>query len=291
MQHPSTTAAALPAASPSAPPAPAAPAPSPPQHPRDWIIAIDRSDARLDIVQRRRDGTEPSTSALENTPAALRQWTAAWPPAAPGTARVIGFEQPCRQLLAFFHDLAASGQIRLYALNPLTPASLRQAFTPSRDKSDTRDALAIAEVLARHEDRLTPWQPAGELTRRLVRLTENRRRAVEERTTLTNALLAILKESNPQARDWISRGLWRPVSTRFLARWPTLAEAQGARPETLRRFYHANGVRDARLIEKRLAEIRQAIPLTTDPAALEAARLKTERLAEQTALLTLHIAR
>ena len=242
-------------------------------------------------MQRRRDGTEATTDAIANTPAALRQWLASWPALEPGAARIIGFEQPCRQLLTFFHTLADEGKIRLYALNPMTPAAMRHAFTPSRDKTDTRDAQAIADVLTHHEDRLTPWQPPGELTRRLGRLVEDRRRAVEERTALTNALIAILKESNPQAREWVSRGMWRKMSTEFLRRWPTLADAQAAKPDTLRKFYHAQGCRDARRIEARLQSIAQAVPLTTEPVAIEAARLKIVRLAEEAALLTRHIER
>ena len=39
----------------------------------DWIIAIDRSDATLDISQRHRDGREATVYQIDNTPEALKK--------------------------------------------------------------------------------------------------------------------------------------------------------------------------------------------------------------------------
>jgi transposase len=259
----------------------------------DWIIAIDRSDATLDICQRRRDGGEASDFQIANTPESLRAWVESWPALEPGSRRLVAFEQPCRQLLGFFHPLIMEEKIVLYALNPHTPQALRRAFTPSNDKSDVRDAAAIAEVLASHEDKITRWrwQPGSELTRRLRPLVEDRRHAVEERTALTNALKELLKATFPLALKMISGELWRTLSTDFLLKWPTLAELQSAKTDAVRRFYHAHECRRADVVEKRLALIADALPMTADPVLLEAARLKIQRLAEEIAVLTRHLAR
>lgn len=259
----------------------------------DWIIGIDRSDATLDICQLRRDGGEPSDYQVANTPEALRAWVESWPALEAGQHRIIGFEQPCRQLLGFFHSQVVEGKIRLYALNPHTPQALRRAFTPSNDKSDARDAAAIAEALASHEAKIARWrwQPGSELTRSLRPLVEDRRHAVEERTALTNALNEILKQTFPQALKLVSEELWRPLSTNFLARWPTLAELQAAKKDTVRRFYHAHQCHRADVVEARLARIASAQAQTADSVMLAAARLKIQRLAEQIAVLTRHIAR
>lgn len=259
----------------------------------DWIIAIDRSDATLDICQCRRDGSQRRDYQVANTPEALRAWVESWPALEPGRRRLIGFEQPCRQLLGFFHSLVAEGKIVLYALNPHTPQAIRRAFTPSNDKSDVRDAAAIAEVLASHEEKIARWrwQPSSELTRRLRPLVEDRRHAVEERTALTNALKEILKQTYPVALRLLSDNLWRPLSTGLLLKWPTLGELQAARKDAVRRFYHAHECRRADVVEKRLALIATAAPLAGEEAVIEAARLKILRLAEQIAVLTRHIAR
>ncbi len=259
----------------------------------DWIIAIDRSDATLDISQRRRDGRAASDFQIANTPEALRSWVESWPALEPGTRRLVAFEQPCRQLLGFFHPLVVEEKVVLYALNPHTPQALRRAFTPSNDKSDVRDAAAIAEVLASHEDKIARWrwQPAGELTRRLRPLVEDRRHSVEERTALTNALKELLKQTFPLALKMISGELWRPLSTDFLLKWSSLADLQSAKKDTIRRFYHAHECRRADVIEKRLALIADAQPMTADPAILEASCFKIQRLADEIAVLTRHIAR
>jgi len=140
-------------------------------HPRDWIIGVDRSDTRLDICQRRRDGSQRTDYQVANTPEALHAWVQSWPALEPGTARCLAFEQPCRQLIGFFHTEVCEGRVRLYALNPHTPhtpMAMRQAFTPSLDKTDARDVTAIADVLAHHEDKLARWLRLRGVRRRIA---------------------------------------------------------------------------------------------------------------------------
>jgi transposase len=261
-------------------------------HPHDWIIGIDRSDTRLDVCQRRRDGSERSDYQVANTPEALHAWVQSWPALEPGTARCIAFEQPCRQLIGFFHTEVSEGRVRLYALNPQTPMAMRKAFTPSLDKTDARDANAIADVLAHHEDKLARWlwRPAPARTRLLRRLVEDRRQAVDERTALTNALIAILKEVYPQALDLVGDDLWRVLATDFLRKWPSLSELQSAKPDTVRRFYYAHNSNRMDVIEKRIALIKAAQPVTLDECAHQSARRKLLRLVDQIAVLARHIA-
>ena len=89
----------------------------------------------------------------------------------------------------------------------------------------------------------------------------------------------------------ISEELWRPLKTDFLIRWPTLAELKAVKKDTVRRFYHAHESRRADVVEKRLALIAGAEPMTEDKAMIQAARLKIQRLAEEIAVVTRHIAR
>jgi transposase len=81
--------------------------------------------------------------------------------------------------------------------------------------------------LLRHRAVLKPWKPDDRQTRKLARLAEDRRRLVELRTRLVRMLLARLKESFPQAIEWLE-DLSKPLGAAFLLRWPP---AQGPRPE------------------------------------------------------------
>ena len=56
-------------------------------------------------------------------------------------------------------------------------------------------------------------------------------------------------------------------------RWPSLAQAQRARPATLEKFFRAHNCRSRERIQRRLEAIRQAKPLSEDRAVLEPAQL------------------
>jgi len=63
-----------------------------------------------------------------------------------------------------------------------------------------------------------------------------------------------------------------------LQRWSSLQQLKKARPETLRRFYYAHNARRGDVIEKRLALIVQAVPLTNDPALIESSIVTVQAL-------------
>ncbi|MGH8742377.1 MAG: transposase, partial [Burkholderiales bacterium] len=119
-------------------------------------------------------------------------------------------------------------------------------------------------------------------TRRLQRLVEQRRSAVELRTQLTLQLQAVLKEYFPQALEWAGAHLASPLACAFLQRWPTLAALQRAKPATVRHFYTQHGARRGGRIDTCLAAIATAVPLTTDRAVIDsnvlAVRLLTTQL-------------
>ena len=58
-----------------------------------------------------------------------------------------------------------------------------------------------------------------------------------------------------------------PVVCRFLKRWPTMEELGKSNPVTLRKFFYANHCRGD-VIERRLAAIKEAVALTTDPGVI-----------------------
>ena len=243
------------------------------------VIGIDRSDAKIDICRRERDGSK-SASQISTAPEQLHKWMSALIEEHPESGAIaVAFEQPSRSMLAFLG--AYHGQITIYALNPATPAKFREAFCTSRCKDDVTDAETIADLVAHHSTLLRPWHPQGELSRRLEQLTRARRQAVDERTRLTNQLTDTLKSHFPQALQILGDDLWRPIVTAFLTKWPTLQDAQKSREQTLRNFYYANRCRRMDTVEKRLAVIKDGVALSDDPAILECARIKVRMLAKQ----------
>jgi hypothetical protein len=66
-------------------------------------------------------------------------------------------------------------------------------------------------------------------------LVFHRRAVVDERTGLTNRLIALLKSYFPQALVLCGDDLWRPLATRFLLKWSSLQAVQKTKPVAKRR--------------------------------------------------------
>lgn len=81
-----------------------------------------------------------------------------------------------------------------------------------------------------HHTNLTPWQPEDSGTRLLQHLVAHRRAVVDERTALSNRLIALLKQYFPQALKLCGEELWRPLATDFLLRRPPPCSAIVASP-------------------------------------------------------------
>ena len=166
-------------------------------------------------------------------------------------ARVgLCLEQPAVHLIAF---LEAYEWITLYPINPITLQKYREAFVTSRAKDDAKDADYLADLLLTHHAKLKPWAPEDRATRAVQQLVFHRRAVVDERTGLTNRLIALLKQYFPQALVLCGEDLWRPLATRFLLKWSSLQAVQKAKPASLKQFYYLNGSRSAKLMEQRLA--------------------------------------
>jgi hypothetical protein len=99
-------------------------------------------------------------------------------------------------------------------------------------------------------------------------LCEQRRTLVDQRTGLTHALAAALKEYFPQALQWF--GETSPHLRAFLNHWPTLDQARLASVDDLASVLKASRRRKASVVAQALIEkIRLAVPLTSDRAIIE----------------------
>ena len=161
----------------------------------------------------------------------------------------------------------------LYPVPPQAAAKLRQAFYSSGSKDDPRDAELLLDILQHHRRHLRRLVPDTVEIRKLQLLVADRRDLVDEKTRHKNRLTDRLKQYYPQVLNWFD-DLDTPLAMDFLERWPTLEEAQQARPAALRKFFDKHGCHNRQRNEKRIAGIWQALPLTKDAAICEPGRAR-----------------
>jgi transposase len=183
------------------------------------------------------------------------------------------------------HWVESYDWITLYPINPITLQKFREAFVTSRAKDDAKDAFYLAELLLTHHDQFQPWAPEDSATCAVQQLVFHRRAVVDERTGLTNRLIALLKQYFPQALVLCGEDLWRPLATRFLLKWTSLQTVQKAKPATLKAFYYLNGSRSAKLMEQRLALVAKAVPVTDETALIESVALRVQLICRQLQLV------
>jgi len=221
-------------------------------------------------------------ATLEQTPEALAQWANTLRTRFPNGKIAVALEQARGALLA---GLTQYEHIVPFPVNPKSLARFREALHPSRSKDDPVDADLLLELISKHRDHLRPWQPDTVQTRQLALLNEQRRHFVDDRTRLTNQLLAHLKAIFPQAPKLIGDDLASPMATAFLKKWPTLQAVQKVPPAVLRKFYYAQNSRSEEVMTRRLELIKNAIALTNDPALLAVHSLAIQTVVGQLAAL------
>jgi transposase len=250
-------------------------------------IGIDWADQHHDVSLQATGSNQVEAFRIRHTPADLTQWVGELRKRFPDGYVGIAVETSRGPLV---HGLLEHDFIRLYPVNPRSLQRFRETFTPSGAKDDRPDADLLRELLVKHRDRLRPWEPDDEETRALGRLVQMRRGTVDQRTELIQQLGAALKEYFPLALTLAGADLSTEMATDFLLKWPTLSALQRARPKTVRQFYYDHSCRRREVVDRRLDQIRSAVPLTTDPAILETSTLLVQALARQLKALALSIA-
>jgi len=252
-------------------------------HPYDLVIGLDRSDKKADLCLMDTHTGQRRSQTIDTAPEALWEWLAQLRQQYPQGRVGLCLEQPAVHLISF---LEAYEWITLHPVNPITLQKFREAFVTSRAKDDTKDADYAAELLLTHYAKLPVWAPEDSPTRAVQQLVLHRRAVVDERTALTNRLIALLKQYFPQALTLCGDDLWRPLATRFLLKWPSLQAVQKAKPATLKQFYHLNGSRSAKLLAERLALVAKAVPVTNEAALINSFILRVPLICRQLQLVT-----
>jgi len=168
----------------------------------------------------------------------------------------------------------------IFPIDPTTLANHRRTFTPSGAKDDPTDAEYALDLLLKHTEHFKALNPQSVEMRTLMTLVEQRRRLVNDRVRITNRLRNALKQYYPQALEWFDR-IDTPLFCDFIKRWPALAQARRARKATLEKFFREHNMNRRALLERRLAAIKSALPLTTDEAVIVPYRLQVLTLLAQ----------
>jgi transposase len=252
--------------------------PTPTSHPQvvAWV-GLDWADQGHALRLQAAGSTRVESFTVEQKPEALHGWVAQLRARFPQGRIALALEQSRG---AVIYALMNYEFFLLYPVPPQTLARYRQAFASSGAQSDPSDAGLLLELVRTHSDRLRAWHPDDALTRQLRLLVEYRRHTVADRTRLTNRLTNLLKTYFPQALEWAG-DLRSLGACEFLAAWPTLEAIQRASRSDLGRFYHDHRRLSSQERDQLFEQIKQARPLTQDPALREASALMTQTLVEQ----------
>lgn len=252
------------------------------------LVALDWGDTTHSFAWQKTGDKQLHRGTLSATPEALHAWLEHLGEACGGRPVALAIEAGRNGLLHAIFEHAS--WLTIYPVHPATSARFRRAFVPSGAKDDGPDAEIILALLRQHRERLTPFFPDTPAARELAALVEQRRRAVDQRTTLVNQLVALLKRVYPQALSLAGEDLVAPLAIAFLRRFPSLSAAKKAGTSRLREFYRRHNVRSVERIEQRVAILTGARPLTSDEAILRPAALELARLLDLLEVFARHVA-
>jgi transposase len=232
------------------------------------LIGIDWGDTKHAWAVQAEGATQVEQGEMAHTPEAIQEWALELRRRFPTGRLAVALEQS-RGPLVF--ALSKYEYLVLYPIHSSSAANYRKIFRPSGAKSDGPDAALLLDMLVKHRDQLRPLHPDTVETRTLQLLVEDRRQLVNERTRISNRLVADLKSYYPQVLQWFEKP-YAPVTLDFLARWPALEELQKARPATLQQFFQQHQCRDHAKNQARIADMHKAIAVTYDGAVMTAGR-------------------
>ena len=240
-------------------------------------IGLDWADEEHAVCMQAADSSVLETMVLRQEPEVLQAWMEQLRERFGGRKVGIALEQSRGPVI---YALMSCDFLVLYPINPKALARYREAFKCSGAKDDPSDAALLLSFLKCHRAQLTARVPDDEQTQTIQLLAEHRRKTVNQRTKLVQALSQLLKAYFPQALGWAGE-LSSPQAWEFLQRWPSLEAVQKARPAQLRAFYVRHGGRRPEEIQSRLKQIREARPLTQGRAVITTSSTMVQCLAGQ----------
>jgi transposase len=241
------------------------------------FVGIDWADRKHDVCLQAAGSVNRERSVLPHRPESIDQWAQGLAVRFAGRPIAVCLELAKGPLV---YALQRHRFLVLFPVNPTTLSKYRETFCVSGAKDDPSDAEFALELLLTHPQRLSRLHPQSIPMRILQQLVEQRRALVDDVRRITNRITDALKQYFPQALDWF-HDKDTVMFCDFLTRWPTLKQAQRARPARLRAFFQEHNLRYPHIIEQRIQAIAATSALTSDPAVIEPNRLLVETLVQQ----------
>lgn len=239
------------------------------------VVCIDWADSKHDYCLQDEEGRR-EFGQIKHGAESIEEW-------------VLGLQARFGGMIAIAVELARGPLvyalqkydfITLFPIHPAMLAKYRETFCSSGAKDDPTDAEIGLDLVVRHPDRFKPLRPQSVEMRELGLLVEQRRQFVDDKVKASNRLTSCLKKYYPQALEWFAEHD-TVLFCDFLSQWPTQLQAKRARRSTLERFFKAHRSARKDVMERRIEAIRHSVPLTEDPAVIEAHRMQALALVEQ----------
>lgn len=246
------------------------------------IVGIDWADEKHEVFVYDTDCEEGERDTVQNTPGNIIRWLHELKSAFDAERILVCMEDNDTRL---YHTLMWHSFVDLVDFNTDTLNHFRETFTPSGAKNDPTDARLQVELILTHPTEFEIVQPNRESTRTLNNHARKRRKLVDKRGDLENALRDELKKYFPRALDLVGTSLHSNMACALLQKWGTLQEMKQEEPEKIRDFYGGYGI-GKELIEDRLEVIQKAVPVTDDAAHIEPCRKTAQALAGAISALT-----
>jgi transposase len=250
------------------------------------FVAMDWADQKHVWSLQSAGSQRREHGAVPHTPEAIEAWVGELSTRFPAQPIALAVEQS-RGALVFM--LSQYEHLHIYPIHPRAASQFRAALYPSGAKDDPLDANLLLDLLIHHREHLRRLSPDTVETRLIQQLVEARRKLVNEKTRQTNRLTARLKLYFPQILTWFDEVDSERVGA-LLKRWPTLSALQRAHRQTLRSFFTRHNCRSAEAIDRRVEQIRQAIPAIRDAAVIQSSVAMAEVLTRLIATLRQGIA-
>jgi transposase len=242
------------------------------------LVGLDWADQKHDLCLMETATGKEERLVLEHKPERINEWISEMIAKYPGQRIAICLEQS-RGPVVF--ALMGYAEVDLYPINPACLASYRKSFRSSGAKNDPNDAALLLDRLLRHPETLKVWRPDTDETRLLAALCQDRRKAVNLRSSMCNTARSTLKAYYPQALSLVGEELYRDLACAFLMRWPDFRRLASTKSDKIRRFYYAQNCRSEKAIKERLELIAGSRPLTDDDTVIETGQMMIKMLIRQ----------
>jgi transposase len=223
-------------------------------------IGIDWSAAKHDVCVLNEVGVVVATTVIPHTAdgllklEALRQKLGVAP-----IDCLVGIETAHTLVIDF---LWARGYSQVYVIPPNVVKSTRGRYRQSGARTDTSDALLVADLLRTDRARLHPWRPDSLLTQQLRNRVGLVSHLTQTAVRLSNRLYAVLMRYYPAGLNVFS-GLQTQIALQFLLAYPTPTAAAALTFEQFKAFATEQHYPHPQKLAAAFTRLKQAHPVST----------------------------